>query len=73
MSTSTKTQFLQSAAPLPISINGTPLTAAPKQFSTGSVGYFVNGKVPVTLAGGQVITLQISGSFTVIGSKDWRD
>ena len=43
--------------------------AKPKEFSTGSVGYYLTGKVQITegpLAGER---LQISGTAVVIGSK----
>ncbi len=67
-----KSAFIQNAQTLPVTIAGQPLVATPKQFSTGSVGFFVNGKVPVTLPGGERIVLQVSGNFTAIGSKEWQ-
>lgn len=67
----TKNAFVAGAAPLTVNIAGTPLVANPKAFSTGSVGYNVNGKVPVQLPDGTVVRLQVSGNLTVIGSKDW--
>jgi hypothetical protein len=38
----------------------------PRQFKTGSVGYFFSGKVKI---GGE--RFQVTSSFTLIGSKDW--
>jgi hypothetical protein len=69
----TKSSFLESAKQLAVTVHGTTLYAEPKQFSTGSVGYNVTGKVPVTLPDGTVVKLQVSGNLTVIGSKDWQE
>jgi len=65
-----KSDFVNEKA-LPVVINGTPLLAKPRKFSTGSVGYNVNGKVNVLLSDGTIAKLQVSGNLTVVGSKDW--
>lgn len=69
----TKTTFTTTAQPLTVAIAGQTLAAAPKQFSTGSVGFFLNGKIEVKLADGTPVKLQISASLTAIGSKEWKD
>jgi hypothetical protein len=40
-----------------------------KEFSTGSFGWYGNGKVQVTV-GGKVVECQVGFTLTVIGSKD---
>jgi hypothetical protein len=65
----TRQQFTSTAKPLTVNINNQPLTASPKQFSTGSIGFFANGKVQVTVDGVPVMC-QVSMNITVIGSKD---
>ena len=37
-------QFLEKAEPLKVSINGQEMLAEVKQFSTGSFGWYMNGK-----------------------------
>jgi hypothetical protein len=63
-----KNDFLSTAEDLEVSIAGQSLNASPKEFSTGSVGYHINGKI--TLADGT--RLQVSGNAVAIGSKDWE-
>lgn len=65
----TRTQFNESAEPLKIVINGSELIAEPKEFSTGSFGWYLNGKVVVPVAGKNV-SVQIGMNLTVVGSKE---
>ncbi len=67
----TKSAFTTKAQPVPVEIAGQKLHALPKQFSTGSVGYNLNGKIIVNLPDGTPVQLQISGNFTAVGSKEW--
>ncbi len=67
-----KSAFKSAAQPVPITIAGQTLTAEPKAFSTGSVGFFLNGKITVTI-NGEPVRLQVSGSLTAIGSKEWPE
>jgi hypothetical protein len=64
-----KTEFVTSAPQLPTLIAGQPISANPKQFSTGSVGYNLNGKIELPNG----TRLQITGNAVVIGSKDWSE
>jgi hypothetical protein len=68
-----KAEFINSAKPLPVNISGSTIFANPKQFSTGSVGFNITGKVQMQLPNGVVVTLQVSGNLTAIGSADWED
>ena len=65
----TRQQFTANAKPLTVAINNQPLSSSPKQFSTGSMGWFANGKVQVVIDGVPVMC-QVSTNITVIGSKD---
>lgn len=67
----TKSKFITTAQPLAVAIGGQSLTASPKEFSTGSVGFFLNGKIDVKLPDGSTVKLQVSASLTAIGSKEW--
>jgi hypothetical protein len=63
------TQFLEKATPLKISINGQDMLAEVKAFSTGSFGWYLNGKTVIEVDG-KAISVQIGANFTVVGSKD---
>lgn len=63
------TQFIEKAEPLKVSINGQEMLAEVKQFSTGSFGWYMNGKTVVTIDG-KAISVQIGMNLTVVGSKD---
>ena len=67
--TMSKSQFVTSAPEISPLISGQPIAATRKKFSTGSVGYNLNGKV--TLADGT--RLQVTGNAIVIGSKEWSE
>src|SRR6187401_336151 len=63
------TQFLEKAEPLKVSINGQEMLAEVKQFSTGSFGWYMNGKTVVSIDG-KAVSVQIGMNLTVVGSKD---
>jgi len=62
-------QFMEKAEPLKVSINGQEMLAEVKQFSTGSFGWYMNGKTVVTVDG-KAISVQIGMNMTVVGSKE---
>lgn len=64
----TREQFKQ-AKPVEVVINGIPMTAEVKEFSTGSLGWYLNGKVSVKV-GDTPVTVQIGMNMTIIGSKE---
>lgn len=66
----TRETFLQSAAGLPVEIAEIPLLADVKQFSTGSLGWYGNGKINVRV-GDELVRVQVGVTLTVIGSKEW--
>ena len=62
-------QFSQSARPVEVVINGVPMSAEVKEFSTGSLGWYVNEKTTVEI-NGKSCTVQIGLNLTVVGSKE---
>ena len=67
----TKQDFTATAPPVDVTIAGQTLQAVPRQFSTGSVGFHLNGKVTVQLPGGDTARLQVNGNLVVVGSREW--
>lgn len=64
----TKAEFAQNAKAIGIKIGDTLLAAEPKMFSTGSFGWYLNGKVTV-MVGDIPTTVQIGLNMTVVGSR----
>jgi hypothetical protein len=64
-----KTQFLDKAEPVKVTINGQEMTADKREFSTGSFGWYINGKTTVQVDG-KPLSVQIGMNLTVVGSKD---
>jgi hypothetical protein len=62
-------EFLQHAKPMAVKIGDTPLTAAAREFSTGSLGWYLNGKIEIVIDG-KPVTVQIGLNMTVVGSKE---
>ncbi len=62
-------QFLEKAEPLKVTINGQEMLAEVKSFSTGSFGWYINGKTTVTVDG-KPVSVQIGMNMTVVGSKE---
>ena len=54
---------------LPVTVNGKPLAAEYKEFSTGSMGWFLGGKVTLEVDGVPV-TVQVGLNLTLVGSKE---
>jgi hypothetical protein len=63
------TQFLEKAEPLKITINGQDMLAEVKSFSTGSFGWYLNGKTVIQIDG-KAVSVQIGMNMTVVGSKE---
>jgi hypothetical protein len=62
-------QFLEKAEPLKVVVNGQEMLAEVKSFSTGSFGWYINGKTLVTVDG-KPLSVQIGMNLTVVGSKE---
>lgn len=64
-----QSQFIAKAEPLKVVINGQEMVAEVKAFSTGSFGWYINGKTSVTVDG-KLVSVQIGMNMTVVGSKE---
>jgi hypothetical protein len=64
-----RAQFVKDAKPLVVTIDGINMLAEIKEFSTGSIGWFLNGKMPVKV-GDQPVNVQIGLNMTIVGSKE---
>ena len=65
----TREQFRTKAKPLAVAINGKEMTAAVKEFSTGSLGWNISDKMQIEIDGKPVM-VQIGLNLTIVGSKD---
>lgn len=65
----TRDDFRQRAEPVEITIGGIPMSADPKEFSTGSLGWYLNNKVNLKV-GDKSVTVQIGLNLTIVGSKE---
>jgi hypothetical protein len=65
----TRAQFLEKAEPVKITINGQEIIADRREFSTGSFGWYYNGKVNISVDG-KPLSVQIGLNLTVVGSKE---
>jgi hypothetical protein len=63
-----KEDFNKHAVPLTVKIGENVMAASPKEFSTGSFGYYSNGKTVVEI-NGVAVTCQVGITVTAIGSK----
>jgi hypothetical protein len=65
----TRSQFRAKAKPVTIIIGDVPMVVPTKEFSTGSLGWYLNGKTVLDIDGTPV-TVQLGLNLTVIGSKE---
>ncbi len=65
----TREDFLANAQPIKFELNGVPLIAEPREFSTGSFGWYLNSKAPIAVDG-KNLTLQVGMNIIVVGSKE---
>ena len=65
----TRHQFHESAKPVTVVVNGIPLLAEVKEFSTGSLGWYLNGKTTIQV-GDTPVPVQIGMNLTIVGSKE---
>ena len=61
-------QFVTKAKPVAVLISGVPMVATQREFSTGSVGWYLNGKTVIEVDGVPV-AVQVGVTLTAIGSK----
>lgn len=65
----TRAEFVNEAKALEVIINGVPMLAEVKEFSTGSLGWYLNAK-SVVKVGEKSVTVQIGMNLTIVGSKE---
>ena len=65
----TREQFRKGAKPVTVVVNNIPLIAEVKEFSTGSLGWYLNGKTTIEVEGTPV-SVQIGMNLTIVGSKE---
>ncbi len=65
----TRGDFRGHAKPVTVTIAGNNFTAAVKEFSTGSLGWYLNGKAEIEV-NGVPVQVQIGMNLTIVGSKD---
>ena len=65
----TRAQFRAKAKPVPVTIAGATHEAEVKEFSTGSLGWYLNGKTTIDVDGTPV-SVQIGLNLTIVGSKE---
>jgi hypothetical protein len=59
----------EKATPVEVVINGIPMTADVKEFSTGSLGWYLTGKTNLKV-GEKTVSVQIGMNLTIVGSKE---
>jgi hypothetical protein len=64
-----RAQFRQGAKAVEIIINDQRMVVPVKFFSTGSLGWYLNGKTTIEV-GGQSVPVQIGLNLTIVGSKE---
>ena len=65
----TRPEFWDKAEQVVVKINDQELHADKKEFSTGSLGWYLNGKTTVDV-GGKKVQVQIGLNLTIVGSKE---
>jgi hypothetical protein len=65
----TRAEFRAHAQPVDVKIQGADLTAPVKEFSTGSLGWYLNGKTTIDI-NGKKVAVQIGLNLTIVGSKE---
>lgn len=65
----TKVEFMGNAKGMPVQVGGQTIYAMPKEFSTGSFGWFLTGKIALEV-NGKTVMVQCGMNLAVIGSKD---
>jgi hypothetical protein len=65
----TRAGFREHAKPVTITVGSVPLVAEVKEFSTGSLGWYLNGKTTIEIDG-KPVSVQIGLNLTIVGSKE---
>ena len=65
----TRAQFRAQAKPVTVTIGNQQLEAESKEFSTGSLGWYLNTKITLEIDGVRV-AVQVGLNLTIVGSKE---
>jgi hypothetical protein len=65
----TRSEFRTNAKHLTATIDGQTVLVPVKDFSTGSFGWYSNGKMTLQV-NGKAVTVQIGLTLTIVGSKE---
>jgi hypothetical protein len=65
----TREEFRTGAKAIKVTIGEVPLMADVKEFSTGSLGWYLNGKTTIEI-NGKPVSVQIGMNLTIVGSKE---
>jgi hypothetical protein len=65
----TRQQFAEGAKSVQVTVGTTPMLAEPREFATGSLGWYLNGKTVLDV-NGTPVTVQVGITLTVVGSKE---
>lgn len=67
----TRDQFMRQAVPQQVRVGESGiLYAVPKEFSTGSYGWYINGQVTVPMPDGGSVKCQAQFQLVAVGSKE---
>ena len=64
-----RSDFLDKAEPVKVSIDGKVMLAEKREFRSGSFGWYINAKTVITV-GGRPLNVQGDLNLTVVGSKE---
>lgn len=65
----TREEFREKAQAITIVLDNIPMSAEAREFSTGSLGWYLNGKTMIDV-GGKKVSVQIGMNLTIVGSKE---
>lgn len=68
----TKSEFDEKSKGIKGKLGSTKVTIEPRQFATGSCGWYSGQKVLVNI-GDKTVNCQLTGNIVAIGSKSWKD
>ena len=64
-----RADFRTHAKPVRVMIGEVPMMAEVKEFATGSLGWYLNGKTTIDI-NGVAVSVQIGMNMTIVGSKE---
>jgi hypothetical protein len=64
-----RADFRAKAKPINVNIGSMSQMAEVKEFSTGSLGWYLNGRTTIEIDG-QPVSVLINASFVIVGSKE---